>query len=153
MTDEKLAESSASIAVLVSQSEATNSQLSFLEIALAENKEKLEFERLIRRQEELSALEEVESKARHTEGVLEAFRSELDRLNEETKELRMELKVEKEKHKVEIKQMMTQLEETKSVPNLVRPTAVILSSSAVKNESFIKDSSPSLNNRSRKRTR
>ena len=153
MTDEKLAESSASIAVLVSQSESTNSQLSFLEIALAENKEKLEFERLIRRQEELSALEEVESKARHTEGVLEAFRSELDRLNEETKELRMELKVEKEKHKVEIKQMMTQLEETKSVPNLVRPTAVILSSSAVKNESFIKDSSPSLNNRSRKRTR
>ena len=153
MTDEKLAESSASIAVLVSQSESTNSQLSFLEIALAENKEKLEFERLIRRQEELSALEEVESRARDTEGVLEAFRSELDRLNEETKELRMELKVEKEKHKVEIKQMMTQLEETKSVPNLVRPTAVILSSSAVKNESFIKDSSPSLNNRSRKRTR
>ena len=153
MTDEKLAESTASIAVLVSQSESTNSQLSFLEIALAENKEKLEFERLIRRQEELSALEEVESRARDTEGVLEAFRSELDRLNEETKELRMELKVEKEKHKVEIKQMMTQLEETKSVPNLVRPTAVILSSSAVKNESFIKDSSPSLNNRSRKRTR
>ena len=153
MTDEKLAESSASIAVLVSQSEATNSQLSFLEIALAENKEKLEFERLIRRQEELVALEEVESRARDTEGVLETFRSELDRLNEETKELRMELKAEKEKHKVEIKQMMTQLKETKSVPNLVRPTAVILSSSAVKNESFIKDSSPSLNNRSRKRTR
>ena len=49
MTDEKPAESTASIAVLVSQSESTNSQLSFLEIALAENKEKLEFERLIRR--------------------------------------------------------------------------------------------------------
>ena len=65
----------------------------------------------------------------------------------------MEIKVEKEKHKVEIEQLMTQLEETKSMRTLGEPTAVTLHWSDVKNESVIKDSSHSLNHRSRKRTR
>ena len=61
--------------------------------------------------------------------------------------------VKKEKHKVEIEQLMIQLEETKSMRTLGESTVVTLHSSAVKNESVIKDSSHSLNNRSRKRTR
>jgi len=145
VTDEKLAESSASIVVLESQSEATNSQLSSLQIALTESNKRFEsVERVIRRQGELVALNKVEARA---------FRSELDGLHEDTKELRMELKVEKEKHKVEIEQLMTQLEETKSMRTLGESTVVTLHSSAVKNESVIKDSSHSLNRRSRKRAR
>ena len=149
-TDEKLAESSASIVVLVSQVEATKFQLSSLKIELTETKKKLEsVEKVIRRQGEIHALDETEASTRDTEGVLETFRS----LYEETKELRMELKVEKEKHRVELEQMMAQLEETKSMRTLGEPTVVTLSTSAVRNEFVIKDSSPSLKNRSRKRTR
>ena len=145
LTDEKLAESSSSIVVLESQSEATNSQLSSLQIALTESNKKFEsVERVIRRQGELLALNETEARA---------FRSELDGLHEDTKQLRMELKVEKEKHKVEIEQLMTQLEETKSMRTLGEPTAVTLHWSDVKNEPVIKDPSYSLNHRSRKRTR
>jgi len=148
--DEKLADSSASIVVLVSQSKATNSQLSSLETALTEtNKNLKSVEKVILRQGELLALDETEARARDTEGCLETFRS----LYEETKELRMELKVEKEKHKVEMEQMITQLEETKAMCALGGPTAVTLRSSAIQNESVTEESSPSLNNRSRKRTR
>ena len=132
MIDEKLAESSASIVVLVSQSKATNSQLSSLETAITEtNKNLKSVEKVILRQGELLALDETEAKARDTEGCLETFRS----LYEETKELRMELKVEKEKHEVELEQMMAQMEETKSMRTFGGPTAVTLSSSAVRNES------------------
>ena len=76
-------------------------------------------------------MDETEASARDTEGVLETFRS----LYEETKELRTELKVEKEKHRVELEQMMAQMKETKSMRTLGGPTAVTLSSSAVRNES------------------
>ena len=63
--DDKLSKSSASNAVLVSQSEVTKSQLSSLEIAHTETKKKLESERVIHRQ----ALDEAEAKARETEGI------------------------------------------------------------------------------------
>jgi len=147
--DEKLAELSASNAVLVSQSEATNSQLSSLEIILTETKEKLKYERVIHRQ----ALDETEVRARVTESDFKEFRSELDDLYKENEELRMKLKMEKDKHKVEIEEVMTQFGETESSCKLEESTAVTLSLSAVKNEPVIKDSSPSQNNRSRKRTR
>ena len=131
-TDEKLAESSASIVVLVSQAEAAKFQLSSFKIELTETKKKLKsVEKVIRRQGENDALDETEARARDTEGVSEIFRS----LYEETKELRMELKVEKEKHEVELEQMMAQMEETKSMRTFGGPTAVTLSSSAVRNES------------------
>ena len=118
--DDKLSKASASIAVLVSQSEATNSQLSSSEIAHAETKKMLESERVIHRQ----VLDEAEAKARETEGtkrkleararemegVLEVVRSELNGLHEGTKELR---KVEKDKHMVEMVEM-EEMEETES---------------------------------------
>ena len=85
--DEKLAELSASNAVLVSQSEASNSQLSSLEIILTETKEKLKCDRV---------------RVLEIEGGFKEFRSELDGLYKETKELRMKLKAEKDRHKVEM---------------------------------------------------
>jgi len=133
--DEKLAELSASNAVLVSQSEATNSQL--------------KSDRVIHRQ----ALNETEVRFREMEGDFKDFRSELDGLYKETKELRMKLKAEKDRHKVEMEEVMTQFGETKCKCKLEGPTAVTLSLSAAKKEPVIKDSSPSQNNRSRKRTR
>ena len=136
--DEKLAELSASNAVLVSQSEATNSQLSSLEIILTETKEKLKCDRV---------------RVREIEGGFKDFRSELDGLYKETKELRMKLKAEKDRHKVEMEEVMTQFGETKCKCKLEGPTAVTLSLSAAKKEPVIEDSSLSQNNRSRKRTR
>ena len=136
--DEKLAELSASNAVLVSQSEATNSQLSSLEIILTETKEKLKCDRV---------------RVLEIEGDFKDFRSELDGLYKETKELRMKLKAEKDRHKVEMEEMMTQFGETEFTCKLEGPTAVTLSLSAAKKEPVIEDSSPSQNNRSRKRTR
>ena len=101
--DDKLSKSSASNAVLVSQSEATKSQLSSLEIAHTETKKRLESERVIHRQERVihrQALDEAEAKAHETEGtkrklearaleiegVLEVVRSKLNGLHEVTKE-------------------------------------------------------------------
>ena len=149
MIDENFAELSASNAVLVSQSEATNSQLSSLEIILTETKEKLKCDRVIHRQ----ALDETEVRVREIEGDFKDFRSELDGLYKETKELRMKLKAEKDRHKVEMEEMMTQFGETEFTCKLEGPTAVTLSLSAAKKEPVIEDSSPSRNNRSRKRTR
>ena len=100
MIDEKITELSASNTLLVSQSEATKSQLSSLEIILTETTKKF----------------------RETEGVLEVFRSEL-------KELRMNLKEEKDRHKVAIEEI-----------------------TVVEKEPVVKKGS-SLNSRSRKRTR
>jgi len=133
--DEKLAELSASNAVLVSQSEATNSQL--------------KSDRVIHRQ----ALDETEVRFREIEGDFKDFRSELDGLYKETKELRMKLKAEKDRHKVEMEEMMTKFVETEFTCKLEGPTAVTLNFSAAKKEPVIENSSPSRNNRSRKRTR
>ena len=76
MTDEKNKELSPSNAVLVSQAKTTNSHLSSLEVILAETTKKLESERVKNRV-----------------------------LHEEIKELRMNLKVEKDRHKVEIEEI------------------------------------------------
>ena len=100
MTDDKNIELSASNAVLVSQAKTTNSHLSSLEVILAETTKKLESERV---------------KVRD--------------LYEEIKELRMNLKVEKDRHKVEIEEI-----------------------TSVDKEPVVKKAS-SLNSRSRKRTR
>merc|ERR1711957_1092498 len=116
-------------------SEATNSQL--------------KSDRVIHRQ----ALDETEVRFREIEGDFKDFRSELDGLYKETKELRMKLKAEKDRHKVEMEEMMTQFGETKCKCKLKGPTAVTLSLSAAKKDPVIKDSSPSQENRSRKRTR
>jgi len=96
----KNTELSASIAVLVSQSKATNSHLSSLEVILTETTKKLESERV-----------------------------KVRVLYEENKELRLNLKVEKDRHKVEIEEI-----------------------TSVDEEPVVKKSS-SLNSRSRKRTR
>ena len=168
--DDKLSKSSASIAVLVSQSEATKSQLSSLEIAHTETKKNLEYERVIHRQERVihrqeriihrQALDEAEAKARETEGtkrklearaheiegVLEVVRSELNGLHEGTKELR---KVKEDMHMVEMEKM----EEADSARKWKGSSAGTICLSAVEKEPVIKYSSPSLDNRSRKRTR
>ena len=77
MTDEKNKELSASNAVLVSQAKTTNSHLSSLEVILAETTKQLESERV-----------------------------KVRALYEENKELRMNLKVKEDRHKVEIKEIM-----------------------------------------------
>ena len=100
LLDEKLAELSTSNAVLVSQSKAINSRLSSLEVILAETTKKLESERVKNRV-----------------------------LYEENKELRLNLNVGKNKHKVEIEEI-----------------------TSVDKEPVVKKAS-SLNSRSRKRTR
>ena len=100
MTDEKNIELSTSNAVLVSQSKAINSRLSSLEVILAETTKKLESERVKNRV-----------------------------LYEENKELRLNLNVGKNKHKVEIEEI-----------------------TSVDKEPVVKKAS-SLNSRSRKRTR
>ena len=100
MTDEKNKELSPSNAVLVSQAKTTNSHLSSLEVILAETTKKLESERVKNRV-----------------------------LYEEIKELRMNLKVKKNGHKVEIEEI-----------------------TSVDEEPVVKKFS-SLNSRSRKRTR
>ena len=108
------------------------------------------FIRVIHRQ----ALNETDVRVREMEDDFKDFRSELDGLYKDTKELRIKLKSEKDRHKVEMEEMMTQFGETKGKCKLKGPTAVTLSlSSAAKKEPVIKDSSPSQNNRSRKRTR
>ena len=67
------------------------------------------------------------------------FRSELDGLYKETKELRIKLKSEKDRHKVEMEEMMTQFGETEFTCKLEGPTAVTLSlTSAAKKEYFLK---------------
>ena len=76
MTDDKNIELSASNAVLVFQAKTTNSHLSSLEVILAETTKKLESERVKNRV-----------------------------LYEENKELRMKLKVEKDRHKVDIEEI------------------------------------------------
>jgi len=85
----------------------------------------------------------LEARAREIEGVLEVFRSELNGLHEGTKELR---KVAKNRH-------MEEMEEAESSPKLKGASAVTLCLSAVEKEPVVKYSSPSLDNRSRKRTR
>ena len=100
MTDEKITELSASNAVLVSQVKTTNSHLSSLEVILAETTKQFESERV-----------------------------KVRVLYEENKELRMNLKVGKNKHKVEIEEI-----------------------TSVDKEPVVKKAS-SLNSRSRKRTR
>jgi len=100
VTDKSITELSASHPVLVSQAKTTNSHLSSLEVILAETTKKLESERV---------------KVRD--------------LYEEIKELRMNLKVEKDRHKVEMEEV-----------------------TSVDKEPVVKKSS-SLNSRSRKRTR
>ena len=179
--DDKLSKSSASNEVLVSQSEVTKSQMSSLEIALTETKNKLESERvnhsqerLIHRQERVihrqekvihrqervihrQVLDEAEVKGRETEGtkrklearareiegVLEVFRSELNGLHEGTKELR---KVAKNRH-------MEEMEEADSARKWKGSSAGTICLSDVEKEPVVKYSSPSLDNRSRKRTR
>ena len=114
MTDEKNIELSASNAILVSQSKATNSHLSSLEVILAETTKQLESERV---------------KVRETTKQLESERVKVRVLYEENKELRMNLKVGKNRHKVDIEKI-----------------------TSVDKEPVVKKAS-SLNSRSRKRTR
>ena len=122
MTDKKLAELSASNAALELQSVATKKQI--------------ESEKVTRHQLEL-ALDKAKWKVRDTEGILEFCRSKSDGLREESIVLRMELKLEKESHKVEKE----------------GSTAVTLRSSTVETEPVVRDSPPTLNNNNRKRAR
>lgn len=114
---EKLAESSAANAALISQLESLNPQLSSLERALTDSKNKLEAESELRRQTEL-AQDEAENRAREAEGALEALKSESDNIHEqlafreeEVEEMRLELEVENERHKVEEAELQAQLAE------------------------------------------
>jgi len=112
---EKLAESSAANAALISQLESLNPQLSSLERALSTTKSRLESESSLRRQAELQQ-EEADAKAREAEGTLEKIRSENEEVHEqlafreeEVEEMRLELEVEKERHSVELEELAAQL--------------------------------------------
>ena len=122
MTDKKLAGLSASNVALELQS--------------IETQKKIESEKVIRHQLEL-ALDKSEWKVRDTEGILAFCRSKLDSLREENIVLRMELKLEKESHKVEKE----------------GSTAITLRSSTIETEPVVRDSPPTLNNHNRKRAR
>lgn len=115
---EKLAESSAANAALISQLESLNPQLSSLEKALSTTKSRLENESSLRRQAELQQ-EEAHSRAREAEGTLEKLKSENEEAHEqlafreeEVEEMRLELEVEKERHSVEMEELAAQLAET-----------------------------------------
>ena len=179
--DDKLSKSSASNEVLVSQSEVTKSQMSSLEIALTETKNKLESERVIHSQERLihrqervihrqekvihrqervihrQALDEAEVKCRETEGTkrkLEARAREIEGVLEVFRsELNGLHEGTKELRKVAKNRHMEEMEETESAPKLKGASAVTLCLSAVEKEPVVKYSSPSLDNHSRKRTR
>ena len=91
---------------MISQLESLNPQLSSLEKALQETKQKLETEASLRRDAELLA-EDLQSKTREVEGSLEKLNAENEELREqlvfreeEVEEMRLELEVEKERHSV-----------------------------------------------------
>lgn len=112
---EKLAESSAANAALISQLESLNPQLSSLEKALSDTKAKLEIESSLRRDAEL-AQEEAEARLREAEGTIEKLKAENEEVHEqlafreeEVEEMRLELEVEKERHSVELEELAAQL--------------------------------------------
>lgn len=116
---EKLAESSAANAALISQLESLNPQLSSLERALQETKQKLETEISLRRDAEVLA-EDFQSKFREMEGSVERLTNENEELREqlvfreeEVEEMRLELEVEKERHTVELEELAAQISEKK----------------------------------------
>eukprot|EP00557_Chaetoceros_sp_GSL56_P006891 CAMPEP_0176496492 /NCGR_PEP_ID=MMETSP0200_2-20121128/11222_1 /TAXON_ID=947934 /ORGANISM="Chaetoceros sp., Strain GSL56" /LENGTH=1362 /DNA_ID=CAMNT_0017894447 /DNA_START=499 /DNA_END=4587 /DNA_ORIENTATION=+ len=117
---EKLAESSAANAALISQLESLNPQLSSLEKALSDTKAKLETESSLRRDTELE-LEEAQARARESEGTIEKLKAENEEIHEqlafreeELEELRLELEVEKERHSVELEELAAQLAQQSS---------------------------------------
>lgn len=109
---EKLADSSAANAALSAQLENIAPQLAALEKALSESRNKLKEEQKLRRQAE-QAQDELEAKFREAEGSLLAVREECDAVHEELafkeselEETRLELEIEKEKHRVEMEDAM-----------------------------------------------
>lgn len=109
---EKLADSSAANAALSAQLENIAPQLAALEKALSESRNKLKEEQKLRRQAE-QAQDELEAKFREAEGSLLAVREECDAVHEELafkeselEETRLELEIEKEKHRVELEDAM-----------------------------------------------
>jgi len=103
---EKLAQSSAANAALSSQLENMAPQLSSLEKALTETRARLEHEGKLRRHAEQSH-DDLETKLQQTEGTLQQTKEECDAAHEELafsqsecEEARMELEVEKERHKL-----------------------------------------------------
>lgn len=112
---EKLAESSAANAALISQLESLNPQLSALEKALSDSKSKLDNESATRRESEL-AQDEAEARAREAEASLDKLQVENEEVHEqlafreeEVEEMRLELEVEKERHSVEMEELAAQL--------------------------------------------
>ena len=136
MTDKRLAESSASNAALGFQSVEIKKYIESEKVSHYQLQLSLDSEKVIRHQLELT-MNKLESTVRQTESAFETFCSELDGLREENKELRMELKLEKESHKVEKE----------------GPVAVTLRSSAIKMEPVVKESPPILNTCNRKKMR
>merc|ERR1712238_409013 len=163
---DKLSKSSASNAVLVSQSEATKSQLSSSEIAHTETKKNLEYERVIHRQERVShrqervihrqervihrqALDEAEAKSRETEGTKRKLEARAHEIEGVLEVVRSELnglhegtkelrKVEKDRHMVEMEGM----EEAESSRKWKGSSAGTICLSAVEKEPVVKYSSP-----------
>lgn len=108
---EKLAESSDANMALVAQLENVNPQLLSLEKALAAAKAELEKESSLRRQAELRQ-DEDQSRSREKDGEIDALRDERDSLHEqlafkdeELEELRLELDVERERHRSDMEEM------------------------------------------------
>eukprot|EP00542_Grammatophora_oceanica_P001815 CAMPEP_0194062682 /NCGR_PEP_ID=MMETSP0009_2-20130614/78209_1 /TAXON_ID=210454 /ORGANISM="Grammatophora oceanica, Strain CCMP 410" /LENGTH=1363 /DNA_ID=CAMNT_0038714507 /DNA_START=39 /DNA_END=4130 /DNA_ORIENTATION=- len=112
---EKLAESSAANAALSSQLENMAPQLASLETALMDARTKLELEQKLRRQAELVA-DEAEARARESEGALQSVKEECDAAHEELaffgselEETKLELEVERERHRVELEELQEDL--------------------------------------------
>ena len=132
LTEDKLAELTASNTTLVSlfcpvkkKIESDRVIRCQTELALNESSasnealvSQLESERVIRYQAELN-LDEAKARARETESSLQAFRSEIDGL-------RVELEIVKDRHKVEMTEMMIQFGETEAMRRRETSTAATL---------------------------
>eukprot|EP00560_Eucampia_antarctica_P010083 CAMPEP_0197828874 /NCGR_PEP_ID=MMETSP1437-20131217/5383_1 /TAXON_ID=49252 ORGANISM="Eucampia antarctica, Strain CCMP1452" /NCGR_SAMPLE_ID=MMETSP1437 /ASSEMBLY_ACC=CAM_ASM_001096 /LENGTH=577 /DNA_ID=CAMNT_0043430283 /DNA_START=111 /DNA_END=1840 /DNA_ORIENTATION=+ len=112
---DKLAESSSANMALVAQLENVNPQLSSLERALGQTKAKLEKESALRRQVELTQ-DEAQARTREADGAIDALKAECDDAHEqlafkdeELEELKLELDIERERYRVEIKEMTADL--------------------------------------------
>ncbi len=106
--EEKLAESSSANAALSSQLENIAPQLTSLEKALGESRAKLKEEQRLRRAAEASQ-DDLQNKVRELQGSLAALRDECDAAHEELafkenelEETKLELDVERERHRVEL---------------------------------------------------
>jgi chromosome segregation ATPase len=130
--EEKLAESSSANSTLSAQLENIGPQLTSLEKAHADVRAKLQMEQKLRRQAEM-AQDEAEDRCRELEGSLAVLREDCDTAHEELafkdselEETRLELEVERERHREEMQELRSDLSVQRSQNGMEREDAVAM---------------------------